>query len=64
LGRGYQWEGEECGKMVKEGKNTVCTCVYMEKMRPVDTIPAIREERIKKNNGGGELKNDIFDDIL
>jgi hypothetical protein len=29
------------------------------KMRPVDTIPGMGE--IKKNDGGGEFKYDVFD---
>jgi hypothetical protein len=31
------------------------------KMRPVDTIPGIGEGEIKENDGGGELKSNIFD---
>jgi hypothetical protein len=30
-------------------------------MRPVETIPGIREEGIKENDGGGKFNYDIFD---
>jgi hypothetical protein len=30
------------------------------KMRPVETIPAMRGEGIKENDGGGEFKYDIL----
>jgi hypothetical protein len=30
-------------------------------MIPVETIPRMRERRIKESCGGGEFKNDIFD---
>jgi hypothetical protein len=32
-----------------------------EKMRPVETIPGMREKEIMENDGGGELNYDIFD---
>jgi hypothetical protein len=31
------------------------------KMRPVETIPGMGKGEIKENDGGGELKYDIFD---
>jgi hypothetical protein len=33
------------------------------KMRPVETIPGMEGERLKENDGGGELKCDIFDTL-
>jgi hypothetical protein len=30
------------------------------KMRPVETIPGMGEERIKENDGGGEFNYDIL----
>jgi hypothetical protein len=32
----------------------------MEKRRPVETIPGIREERIKENDGRNEFNYDIL----
>jgi hypothetical protein len=31
------------------------------KMRPVETAPGLGEGEIRKNDGGGEFKYDIFD---
>jgi hypothetical protein len=33
------------------------------KMRPVETIPIMEGEGIKKNDGGGEFKYDIFNTL-
>jgi hypothetical protein len=33
----------------------------MEKMRPVETIPGMGKEKMKKSGGGGEFNYDIFD---
>jgi hypothetical protein len=30
------------------------------KMRPVETLPGMRERRITENNGGGEFNYDIL----
>jgi hypothetical protein len=45
--------------MSSSNANTVYTCTY-GKMRPIEIIPGIEEERIK-NDGGAEFNNDIFD---
>jgi hypothetical protein len=29
-------------------------------MRPIESIPGMLEGKIRKNNGGGEFKYDIF----
>jgi hypothetical protein len=36
----------------------------MEKMRPVETIPEMKEEGIKENDGGGEFNYDILSELL
>jgi hypothetical protein len=58
---------EERGKEVRKGcgrvntEQILCTHVCKWKMIPVETIPGMREGKIKKNGGGGEFKYDIFD---
>jgi hypothetical protein len=48
------WEGEY-------GANTLNTCMKMEKMRLVETVPGMVGGRVKENDGGGEFNSDIFD---
>jgi hypothetical protein len=38
----------------------LCTHVCKWKMRPVETIPGMGGEGIKKNDGGGEFNYDIL----
>jgi hypothetical protein len=33
------------------------------KIIPIETIPGIGKDRIKKSDGGGEFKCDIFDSL-
>jgi hypothetical protein len=41
-----------------------CVHVYINgKMRPVETIPGMGEERIRENDGKGEFKYDISDTL-
>jgi hypothetical protein len=34
------------------------------KMRPVETIPGMGGQGIKENNGGSEIKYDIWQEVL
>jgi hypothetical protein len=48
---------------VKEGEyggNIMYSCMKMEKMRPVETIPGTGGEGIKENDGGGEFNYDTL----
>jgi hypothetical protein len=39
----------------------LCTHVLNGKMRPVESISGMRGKGIKKNDGGGKFRYDIFD---
>jgi hypothetical protein len=62
LGGWYQWKGEEVGKGCGRVNivQILCTHVCKWKMRPVETIPGMGGEGIKKNDGGGEFNYDIL----
>jgi hypothetical protein len=43
------------------GRNITQSC--MKEMRPVETIPGMAGEGVKKNDGGGEFTCDIYDTL-
>jgi hypothetical protein len=57
VGEGRCREGNGRVNMVQ----ILCTHVCNGKVRTVETIPGMEGGRIKKNDGGGEFKYDIFD---
>jgi hypothetical protein len=53
LGSWSQWEGENIRKGSPRVKLVEICCTQVNgKMRPVETIPGVREGEIKKNGGG------------